>query len=480
MPGRSHAGFRSAGSSSRSRPPTAPWRGRDGRLRDLRRHRYVEELARVPDSVALHVLPVGEVRADGVAVPGAARADERTDGWRTPPPRHTSRAGDPLGLKGISAPPMIVRRLLRGSCGRSSPSSSPWSRCRCWWPARCGRWFPTGAPSCSGRPGSAARRGGSGSRQVLAPAAGRSLGRGPTWREDHEKLLLDDPRHWRCCRLGGSGSASRCGWIQRWTSGTPIDRSCSPATPGPPTRSPSRGCSPEPVGAADRPRRRPSLGSQDRPHPHPARLGLRAVAVRVPATTASPGAPARRLAGAARCILMFPEGENWTPMRRSALIAACANAGTPPGSGRPSGCAMLPPRPRGGRRLTERPDADVAVVAHRAPARSTAPGDLRRDPVRPTVPGAPLVVCRGLPSRDPVAIEAWLDAQWTAIDAWVSATVSPPPPSRRVAGSRVVGGRFRVVEWPVVSRRSWAPQSSVSLGPGGQRKRADRCARCTR
>ena len=54
--------------------PRAPWDVASVAFEISRRHRYVEEIAHVPDSVALHVLPSGSATAPTVSLAQARRA----------------------------------------------------------------------------------------------------------------------------------------------------------------------------------------------------------------------------------------------------------------------------------------------------------------------------------------------------------------------------------------------------------------------
>lgn len=60
-------------------PPTAPWQVATVAFEISRRHRYVEEIARVPESVALHVLPSGAATSPTVSLTQArqGRMSER-------------------------------------------------------------------------------------------------------------------------------------------------------------------------------------------------------------------------------------------------------------------------------------------------------------------------------------------------------------------------------------------------------------------
>lgn len=331
-----------------------------------------------------------------------------------------------MGLKGISAPPMIVRRLLRLV-----------------WPVIAVVVTVVALPLLvAGAVWSVVDR-----RARLFRATGLTLlvvwldvqllvgcwrlrladplGRGPTWREDHEKLLLDV-----------LDTAMRLG--RKWVGlEVRLDSAMDLGDPDRPLL-----CFARHAGPADSLAvawllsrtggRLPRIVLADALRWDP---GIDLILTRlgsdfVPSLS---GAGDNRLAGVRRlaaslerrdALLMFPEGENWTPMRRSALIARLRERGHAARLRQAERLRrVLPPKTKGVvAALTERPDADVMIVAHAGLGALDSPRAIF-DAIpfdRPFLVHPWSYAAGSLP-RDPVAIEAWLDAQWTAIDAWVSA-----------------------------------------------------------
>lgn len=128
-------------------------------------------------------------------------------------------------------------------------------------------------------------------------------------------------------------------------------------------------------------------------------------------------------------LLLFPEGQNWSPTRRQRVIERLLSAGQ---LGRARKAerlrSVLPPKTRGVvATLTARPDADVMIIAHAGFGRLTSPGDIfRAVPFRdrPFLVRTWTFAAAELP-HDPAAIEAWLEAQWVEVDAWISAHEEP-------------------------------------------------------
>lgn len=72
--------------------------------------------------------------------------------------------------------------------------------------------------------------------------------------------------------------------------------------------------------------------------------------------------------------------------------------------------------------LTERPDADVMIVAHAGFGMLTGPRAIYEAiPFqRPFLVHTRTYAAAQVP-RDPAAIEAWLEQRWAEVDAWVAA-----------------------------------------------------------
>ncbi len=135
-------------------------------------------------------------------------------------------------------------------------------------------------------------------------------------------------------------------------------------------------------------------------------------------------------------LLLFPEGENWTPTRRARLIERLRRRGQHRRAERAEQLVhVLLPKTRGAwAARSARPEADVMVLAHAGYGHlSTArlvwaalPFHGRPFLVRPWTWAAADV------PDEPVAFAAWLDARWGEVDAWVAehTTGAPPEPSR--------------------------------------------------
>ena len=143
------------------------------------------------------------------------------------------------------------------------------------------------------------------------------------------------------------------------------------------------------------------------------------------------GAGDDRLAGVRRladslapkdALLIFPEGENWTPSRRSRLIERLRAAGQHARLRQAERLRnVLPPKAKGAiATLTARPDADVMIVAHAGLGRLTGVRAIY-DAIpfdRPFLVHTWTYAADTVP-RDPAAIEEWLTQRWAEIDAWV-------------------------------------------------------------
>lgn len=123
-------------------------------------------------------------------------------------------------------------------------------------------------------------------------------------------------------------------------------------------------------------------------------------------------------------LLLFPEGQNFSPDRRRRLIDRMRDAGQELRARRAiSLWNTLPPKTKGVVAvLDERPDADVMIVAHAGFGRLATVGEIWR--AIPFTDRPFLVQTRTYAAADvpdePAAIEAWIDDEWSAIDDWVT------------------------------------------------------------
>ncbi|KGN37134.1 1-acyl-sn-glycerol-3-phosphate acyltransferase [Knoellia subterranea] len=123
-------------------------------------------------------------------------------------------------------------------------------------------------------------------------------------------------------------------------------------------------------------------------------------------------------------LLLFPEGQNFSPGRRRALISRLREAGQELRARRAiSLWNTLPPKTRGVIAAMEaRPDADVMIVAHAGFGQLTTPAEIWG--AIPFTDRPFLVQTRTYAASDvpdePAAIEAWIDDEWSDIDAWVT------------------------------------------------------------
>lgn len=123
-------------------------------------------------------------------------------------------------------------------------------------------------------------------------------------------------------------------------------------------------------------------------------------------------------------LLLFPEGQNFSPTRRRRLIDRLREAGQELRARRAiSLWTTLPPRTRGVIAcLDERPDADVMIVAHAGFGQLSTPKEIW-DAIpfsdRPFLVRTQTYAAADLPD-DPAEIERWLDEHWTDIDHWVA------------------------------------------------------------
>ena len=131
-------------------------------------------------------------------------------------------------------------------------------------------------------------------------------------------------------------------------------------------------------------------------------------------------------------LLLFPEGQNFSPDRRRRLIDRLREAGQELRARRAlSLWNTLPPKTRGVIAcLDERPDADVMVVAHAGFGQLSTPREIW-DAIpftgRPFLVRTHTYAAADVPD-DPAGIEAWLDEHWNQIDQWVATYEGPDSP----------------------------------------------------
>ncbi|MBT9255500.1 1-acyl-sn-glycerol-3-phosphate acyltransferase [Phycicoccus sp. MAQZ13P-2] len=140
-------------------------------------------------------------------------------------------------------------------------------------------------------------------------------------------------------------------------------------------------------------------------------------------------------------LLIFPEGQNWTPSRRAHLIERLRRRGEHRRAARAEALVnVLPPKTRGAWAAREaRPEADVMVVAHAGYGQLSSPRliwDAMPFRDRPFLVRTWTWRSEDVPS-DPIAFAAWLDARWDEVDAWVTAHTDAGgiPERRPAAGS---------------------------------------------
>lgn len=145
------------------------------------------------------------------------------------------------------------------------------------------------------------------------------------------------------------------------------------------------------------------------------------------------GAGDDRLAGVERMaasldpddvLLIFPEGQNWSPSRRRRLIERLRSRGEEARARRAEQLVhVLPPMARGAwAARSTRPDADVMVLAHAGLGLlSTARLVWAALPFtdRPFLVKTWTYAAAEVPD-DADGFSAWLDARWAEVDAWVT------------------------------------------------------------
>ncbi|GAA4404276.1 hypothetical protein GCM10023168_16700 [Fodinibacter luteus] len=127
--------------------------------------------------------------------------------------------------------------------------------------------------------------------------------------------------------------------------------------------------------------------------------------------------------------VIFPEGQNWTPLRRAGMIRRMRERGEHARASRAEELRhVLPPRARGAwAARSARPEADVMVLAHVGLARlSSARMIWEALPFtgRPFLVKTWTYAADTVPS-EPGAFEEWLNDRWTEVDAWVEEHAHP-------------------------------------------------------
>jgi len=131
-------------------------------------------------------------------------------------------------------------------------------------------------------------------------------------------------------------------------------------------------------------------------------------------------------------LVLFPEGGNFTPARRTRAIAQLAASGldrlVPLAEGLTN---VLPPRPGGAfAALDAAPGADVLFVAHTGLEQLSSPRDLWRGlPMRSGVRvGMWVVPAEDVPEGDDDRVQ-WLYGWWEHIDTWIDGHRLPGGPT---------------------------------------------------
>jgi 1-acyl-sn-glycerol-3-phosphate acyltransferase len=138
-------------------------------------------------------------------------------------------------------------------------------------------------------------------------------------------------------------------------------------------------------------------------------------------------------------LLIFPEGANFTPQRRTRAIQRLRDRGLRSAVRRAEAMRrVLPPRPGGvAAALTAAPHADVVFVAHTGLEHLSSVRDLWRGlPMDKTLHLRWWFVPAAEVPREESQLTDWLYRWWETIDAWITTTsaASPPADERRTAG----------------------------------------------
>ena len=133
-------------------------------------------------------------------------------------------------------------------------------------------------------------------------------------------------------------------------------------------------------------------------------------------------------------LLIFPEGANFTPQRRTRAIQRLRERGLRAAVRRAEAMRrVLPPRPGGVRAaLTAAPHADVVLVAHTGLEHLSTVRDVWRGlPMDKTLHLRWWFVPAAEVPREEPELSDWLYRWWETIDAWITTTSATAPPEGR-------------------------------------------------
>jgi len=162
-------------------------------------------------------------------------------------------------------------------------------------------------------------------------------------------------------------------------------------------------------------------------------------------------------------LLIFPEGGNFTPGRRTARIQRLRDQGRDDAADRAEALAhVLAPRPGGVRQvLLAQPGADVVVVAHTGLENLTDLRTIWREiPTHKTLyVGWQVHAAADVPT-DVAELSAWLFDRWSEVDHWIDAVEDASAQGREIAGPDVAPfGELTPANAPGrVGRRRGAPR----------------------
>jgi 1-acyl-sn-glycerol-3-phosphate acyltransferase len=122
-------------------------------------------------------------------------------------------------------------------------------------------------------------------------------------------------------------------------------------------------------------------------------------------------------------LIIFPEGENWTPRRWDAAIDRLEQRGQHNRAERAAAMTnVLAPRTAGAiAALSARHDVSVVFVAHVGLEDLISLGEIwRKVPLRRRVTGTYWSVAPDQIPDDPAEISNWMFDQWEAVDRWIA------------------------------------------------------------
>ena len=131
-------------------------------------------------------------------------------------------------------------------------------------------------------------------------------------------------------------------------------------------------------------------------------------------------------------LLIFPEGANFTPQRRTRAIKRLRDRGLRSAARRAEAMRrVLPPRPAGvAAALTAAPHADVVFVAHTGLEHLSTIRDLWRGlPMDKTLHLRWWFVPAAQVPREEAQLTDWLYRWWETIDGWITSTSAASPPA---------------------------------------------------